>query len=437
LVSLLDQIGEGKFNQNDLTPWPMRPRIWSLIRKGWPDGDPEGRYARRRDAALAVMVACAAARQTTDWVHALFLDPTHGIGTWLQVDSKGSPRKAKDARRVFYRLWDTACEFVYANPTIRDRSSFAIAIARIEDSIDCMNPKGSGEATDKAVLMVHIQAARATGSLVHDASCRLVAEQAGVSRQTVSQSHRRLVQKGWLRHRGRNEYGSSRWELRRPLSELSRTDPICPAGGETSVHHGSDLWRWSNLGKTTFLYYADPRWTKRLPTSEFARMHGVTPRAALKQLRKLESMLMAERTPHGWVRIDHDLDLLAMSAGMQGDALQQRERHHRERQGWAQYIEDTRRRVKVQHTTGQTEPDRFVWFTDPDTGRKSVIHNVPFFTNPDRVSWRRRQAEIIRRRGHTPLILLRAVYDPNPDRVLSLAEAVAWFEMELGAVVVA
>lgn len=402
MVKVPDGVVGRKLRQDDITPAPLSRRIRRLVRYGWPQGDPEGRYDTRRTAVLAVLTACAGGHYTKAEALGLFTDPDNGIGQWLRVDSLGRPRKAKAAERGFDALWRDACQYVRMHPTMRGRSECIVAVTAIQDAVANWTPIGRAERTDHLVLEVHVEIAMRTGKLLHGASVRSVAEQVGIADRTVTDSHRRLERSGWLAVRGRNQYGTKQWELRLPKerNQTAQSHLLFEVGEEDCAigfhpEPGHDMWR--TLGKTAMAYYHAPFWTKPLPTGNFAAAFGVGQRAALKQLTKLEEVLLAQRTPHGWRRIVWDLDLLAFVAGMEGAARIQRLRHTLNRQGYAQMV-STRglsRRVHMTTTTAEDRPP-WAWFDDPETGERHLVHNRPFFTDPARVMQRRRTIRRLR-----------------------------------------
>jgi DNA-binding MarR family transcriptional regulator len=328
----------------------LSPRMNALLSCG----DAHHRYRSRSEVILALALAAANASWTQSAFLAAMLDPENAGGQKVQEIAalKGQIR----AERYVEGRWRKATARVRNRPAITDRADAICELLRVDVSSRGTPWRGTGGASDWAVLTAHLSVARRTAKLTYDASVREIAEIAGVHASTVSRAHRRLIAGRWLRRSTRRRrLHADTWTLRvpserprpdrntqtSPVVEVERPDrntQTSPPGGceecvasSPSAGAAGDAWRWRRgLGKS-----AQRIWERLLrprTARDLARCLGVTTRTVQKHLVVLARFDLAVRDGTGnWRRGAVSPDGAAARLGALGIGLHQRLQHQEQR----------------------------------------------------------------------------------------------------------
>lgn len=310
-------------------------RMFSLLR----DGDCDGRYQSRSEVVQALATMAVNQGYSQEWLLKVLLNPSNRAGEKIQRMGE------TEARRYVAQSYLKARAFVANHPAFGDRGGAAAAIVeeidRATDIVLRSAGPGQAGATDYSVLAAHLAVARRVGSLTYGASDREIAELAGLSRPTVTLSHRRLTEKGeFLKRIKRPAIGAataSQWRIRLPAgSVLGDTSPTLMGGvrptGKADHTPGADLWRrGKGLGKSKYRVWS--LLTSPKTAAELATTLGIKVRSVWDHLWMLEDLGLCTRDVDGkWHRCDVDLDAVANRLGVAGEGARQRARHARERE---------------------------------------------------------------------------------------------------------
>jgi hypothetical protein len=310
-------------------------RMFSLLR----DGDCDGRYQSRSEVVQALATMAVNQGYSQEWLLKVLLNPSNRAGEKIQRMGE------TEARRYVAQSYLKARAFVANHPAFGDRGGAAAAIVeeidRATDIVLRSAGPGQAGATDYSVLAAHLAVARRVGSLTYGASDREIAELAGLSRPTVTLSHRRLTEKGeFLKRIKRPAIGAataSQWRIRLPAgSVLGDTSPtlmggvrptgkadhtpalICGAEERGSASQSTASGRSSRRRRPR--PSSQPLWASKCAAS------GITSGC-------LRTSVFATRDVDGkWHRCDVDLDAVANRLGVAGEGARQRARHARERE---------------------------------------------------------------------------------------------------------
>lgn len=176
-------------------------------------GDRQGaaEHGHRITAAIACHVARAGG--TVDQLTQLLLHPEHEGGR----HTRGIALRSGQTRALDYirRVWASAVQTVSATVALGSRDDAYEVLAALRDRIETTPWRGERGRTALRVLRAHLNFAEITGGLLHHASERQTAEEAGISRTTLRAVYEAVLKPGgWLR-RLRVGYGreGSTWYL--------------------------------------------------------------------------------------------------------------------------------------------------------------------------------------------------------------------------------
>ncbi len=185
---------------------------------------------------------------------------------------------------------------------------------------------------DQVVYISHARVAYRAATLEYSASCRDLAESAGVGHRTVLNANKRLVEKGLLERvrAGGGEYANTYLLL--DNGQLAKSDAV-------AVQPERDAFRWGALNKTGAAIYAnllqEPMTTKELAVK--TGKHVETIRRSLRRMSKLvdpttgELLPLIERNGLKWCLVSKDLLTTAKILGASGKGQAQFRRHAKER----------------------------------------------------------------------------------------------------------
>lgn len=318
----------------------LSPAMMGFLR----DGDTVGRYKSRSNLAQALVDSAVNRGLSEQVIFDLLLDPQNKGGERVQEEY----RAGGEAQAWVYvrRCIRNANVFIEEHPAVRGKQDVDDEIDRIELALENYAWSGKAGGTDRAVALAHCALVRRSGKLDHAASVRDVAEISGVSISTVSKSHSRLAQAGWLRRTWRARGGfAARWRISIPPT--ARSVHTIPGGRKRSVryeHLGHDVFRYSEggLGKHAGRVHAVLVKLGRASVDDLlSQMPGMRRDGIRRVLRRLETTGLAERDGRMWMPTAADLDELAARLGCAGVGerqrvahKEQRERRERERREW-------------------------------------------------------------------------------------------------------
>ncbi|WP_232838476.1 MarR family winged helix-turn-helix transcriptional regulator [Streptomyces geranii] len=181
---------------------------------------------------ITAAIACHVARidGTVDQLTRLLLHPDHEGGRHAQnIALRSGQSRALDYIR---RVWASASEAVSTTRALNSRHDAYEVLAALRDRIETTPWRGERGRTALRVLRAHLNFAETAGGLLHHASERQTAEEAGISRTTLRAVYESVLKpQGWLRRLrvGHGREGST-WYLNAPSSRFHTTqyppDPV-------------------------------------------------------------------------------------------------------------------------------------------------------------------------------------------------------------------
>jgi DNA-binding MarR family transcriptional regulator len=214
-------------------------------------------------------------------------------------------------------------------------------IGRVHRAVD-HDPRawrGSSGASDWALMHAHIQIAQRCGKIPYDASVRELAERAGLEPGTVSLSHRRLVDAGWLQrsHRRlpRRPVDADVWTMRVPTQSRTSLEQTNQGVHMCVQAVSEDVWRWRVLGKSTLRVWVEIHRQGPETARQLAARFDMSERNMTRHLARLRDHGLAVRQEDGsWLWLAPDLRQLARDLGAEGKGARQRQKHELDRSNW-------------------------------------------------------------------------------------------------------
>lgn len=353
----------------------------------------EHAYSSRSEAVMALTLAMVNARWEWPDYWAAMTDETNGISAWaLRRSGKRGHRSRRDTYRRLARTWDKAVEFVRDSPAIECIDDFRAIITKFIQAAASWLWTKRTRITDTLVLgAVHAKALKC-GRLIVSMSEREIVEYTGISRTTVNRSLKRLIQMGWLRMESDarlveqredptdldsgliSQYHARSYRLIAPedaqVNEVGKVDqgphagsrpkgagPISPPSprshdvwsGKAKVDISTGELRAGGLGRYAAAVY-DALTGTPSNICALSRMTGMDRKTIRKHLKALADVGLAEYTTEGWIRVERDLDELAVELGVVGRAEEMKAIHRIERALWNKvgpWIERARRRRRT------------------------------------------------------------------------------------------
>ncbi|MFE2708823.1 helix-turn-helix domain-containing protein [Streptomyces mirabilis] len=193
-------------------------------------GDRQG--AAEHGHRITAAIACHVARigGTFDQLTQLLLHPEHEGGR----HARSIALRSGESRALGYirRVWSSASEAVDTSRALGSRHEAYEVLAGLRDRIETTPWRGERGRTALRVLRAHLNFAETAGGLLHHASERQTAEEAGISRTTLRAVYESVLKpQGWLRRLrvGHGREGST-WYLNAPSSRFRTTQyPPDPA----------------------------------------------------------------------------------------------------------------------------------------------------------------------------------------------------------------
>lgn len=306
-----------------------------------PRGDRQGAadHGHRITAAIACHVARAGG--TIDQLTQLLLHPEHEGGRHTRnIALRSGQTRALDYIR---RVWNSASKMVSTTIALSSRHDAYEVLAALRDRIETTPWRGERGRTALRVLRAHLNFAEIAGGLLHYASERQTAEEAGISRTTLRAVYDTVLKPhGWLRRLrvGHGREGSS-WSLGDgrtlsdgapvPLSRFRTTQyPPDPALGEWTTPEtvtvadidstvlgrlmGHDAFAHHGLGSPALMLFGALQQRPHQTVSELVGTSSVSRATVYRTLRRLAEHGLARRTGETWALAPRALEGIGSSS---------------------------------------------------------------------------------------------------------------------------
>ncbi len=309
---------------------PLSRKMDRLLRDGLPHG-------QRSEGIWAFLVWAANNAWRFDLTLAHLMDTANTLGSKV--------REKKNPQRWLFAQWKKAQAFVVANPPRPRQGAVRSEVTRLRHAVDAAYWSSVAGATDRRILLAHLDIVDETAKLDHGASVREVAERAFCVAETVTRSHRRLRTDGWLRLvRGYRPgtRASAIWRVQVPAPWRDRARKIrtlsTPRGGVQETVRGvhtlapHDIWTREGLGPSCGLVWSQTDASHGVRPKVLAELLGNSPSTIRRHLARLRKHALLVRGPGGWLRGPASLDSVAQALGVVGTLARQRALHSKERQ---------------------------------------------------------------------------------------------------------
>lgn len=276
---------------------------------------------------ITAAIACHVARigGTVDHLTRLLLHPDHEGGRHARnIALRSGQSRALDYIR---RVWASASEAVSTTRALDSRHDAYEVLAALRDRIETTPWRGERGRTALRVLRAHLNFAETAGGLLHHASERQTAEEAGISRTTLRAVYESVLKpQGWL-HRLRVGHGreGSTWYFNAPPSRFRTTqyppDPALeewptPETATTADIDSTVLGRLMShdalahhgLGSAALMIISALCQRPHQTAAELVGTSSVSRATAYRSLRRLAEHGLVHRAGETWALAPHALE---------------------------------------------------------------------------------------------------------------------------------
>lgn len=328
----------------------LSPRMRALLRHG----DLNGTYTSRSEVIQALALAAVNAGLSEEWLIDALLDPNNRGGAKVQ---EMNPRKA---RKYVQRSYEKAVRYAKAKPPIESASAARAEIQAIRTDASEARWPGTAGATDRVVLDALLVIALEAGTIKPTASVRQLAERAGVDKDTVSRSLRRLVDAGYITRLKKGQgTRASQWHIKGRPPHGTGTLETTPRGRENNnvpiVSADHDAFRRGALGKISWAILSQTDRLSGLTVGDIAEAFGHHPATIRRNLKRLAEHGLASGCEDGRCSMHSTAEGLheaAQTAGTAGRGDLQKARHMCERRAYQEYLDRRARSIVDAHWPG-------------------------------------------------------------------------------------
>ncbi|MFI6931555.1 helix-turn-helix domain-containing protein [Streptomyces sp. NPDC050287] len=288
-----------------------------------PDRQGTAEHGHRITAAIACHVARAGG--TVDQLTQLLLHPEHDGGRHTRnIALRSGQSRALD---YIHRVWASASEAVSTTRALGSRHDAYEVLAALRDRIETTPWRGERGRTALRVLRAHLNFAEIAGGLLHHASERQTAEEAGISRTTLRAVYETVLKPhGWLRRLrvGHGREGST-WYLNAPPSRFRTTQfppdpaleewPTPETGAAADIDStvigrlmGHDAFAHHGLGSSALMLISALHQRTHQTVAELVSTSSVSRATTYRTLRRLTSHGLVQHTGETWALAPHALE---------------------------------------------------------------------------------------------------------------------------------
>jgi len=313
----------------DTTPQPLQRRRTPGLVQRILDG--QAHYPTRSEADAALCASLARAGFTFD--DALRLLQAQPGGKFVERHGVNPHH----ALRYLRRTWEREVDW------IADHESEANRLAhRLQGWAVSRAWPGRAGSSEKAVYLAHLTIVGRSGRDPHGASCRELAELAGIGWNTAVRANRRLAAAGLLELVERaTPLRPHVWRLLLPADQESYVKQMCISTHSvtscltecTTMHQTHDAFRWAGLNKSGAEVLMALEAAGEAHVRELADATGRHRTTVKRKLRQMVGLGLVEPLGDGYYRAmdNPDLDRAARLLGTVGQGQRQKVRHIRDR----------------------------------------------------------------------------------------------------------
>lgn len=328
---------------------PLSPNMVALLKTGRHPDPERPPYRSRSEVVMALALGAVNARWSENDLLAALLDPRNEGGDRVR---EMHARNASAAIRYVAGRYAKAQARAAQRPVIQSGTGLA-TLDTIAAAVERAPWNGTTGATDRKVMLAHVELARLAGGPIHYAAVRDVAERAEVTTATVGRSRVRLGAAGWLdRVKAWRKIGDAgQWKvLGGAHHEHTESSP---RGCETVCrfeHPPQGLWRRrTGLGPVAERIYqvlgSEPQ---SRPAIAAALQRAKKDTTLRRWLPRLKAWGLAETCPDGrWVRGAADPVKVAEEMEATEADKRHRARHAADRKRFREELSERRTRFRT------------------------------------------------------------------------------------------
>lgn len=311
----------------DLVVTSERPSITPLAQKLFSKPFKRGKYKSRSEAEQAIIVSLInKGFAIEEIIEIFFAHPYPGKFQELFVRNKNT------AINYLRKSYENGLEWATNNISEGRR------IGLIAQQWAINRPwKGRTGSSNRAVFLTLTDIAYRSGRVRFNASCREVAELAGINKLTASRALKRLIDKGFIK-RSRKILPFNYWFT--PLIIQSNTYPLFPPLGECTNYENHDVFRWGALNKSGYeIYYYLSQ--KPMTVNQLVETTGRSKTTIVRKLTKMNRVInpatgeifsLVEEVDKVWHLCDDiDLNEIAKYLRSYGALVWQKLQHQKDR----------------------------------------------------------------------------------------------------------
>lgn len=289
------------------------------------DTEALSRYQTRSEAEAAIIGSLYRAGFSFDMIHSYFIEfPAAGKFRELYHNDPDN------ALRWLSLTYGKICSYLDAHQS--EATGLAKNLTTWALSKSWPGRTGS---TDRAVYLAHLEIVQRCGkSEAYAASCRDLAELAGLSWQTVATANHRLLKTRLIKRSDpATPELATRWTL---IDAVSSLDTPSHEGVTEcqfmKLNQSHDAFRHSGLGKTGAEIYHVLCQLREATPQKLEQVTGRGKATVWRKLQTMQELMMVEVTRPGWyMALDVNLDSVANILGTKGLGKKQRELHIQQR----------------------------------------------------------------------------------------------------------
>jgi len=300
-------------------------------------GDLDGVYTSGSEVLQALATSMVNAGMTLEEFSQAAREPSHRGGEHYRRQEE---RRRGDGQRALERAWDTALDFVDANPgCCSPEASLLELLAHVSE----LPWSGRTSGTDMAVYNAHVQASVRSGCMVHALSQRDALLWAGIgSHHTLLRSRMRLAKARLLHPTGAprpeahaQQYRLVCWSDIAPFD--SRPHTVEAIARSSMIDGAHDVWRHRAVGKSALRIARFIEYQEHSVAEISSQLH-ISPGWTRELLGRMDSSgMLSERGGRvSWAA--PDLDLVAEGQRWEGRGVKQELQIARERARWAKHL---------------------------------------------------------------------------------------------------
>ncbi|PRY08413.1 hypothetical protein [Kineococcus rhizosphaerae] len=325
----------------------------------------------RSEARFSVVMSMRNKSWSRVRIERVLLDRNNGISAayWNESGNRGGGgRTVRQAQSRVERDIRRADEKIADSPAIRSRQEAVQHLGMVRAAADAADWSGRSGGSQRTVLAAFLAVASRTNKVMVGMSLRQLSEEANVGRGTAERAVKALQAAGWLTVMSGGEEGlSAVYSLHVPATLTVREtveveNLSVPEVSAVMLH---EAFTWRGLSATAAQVWVVLSDVEGQTQKAVAAASGKSLPTVRKHLRALKQYgLVAQNAEGGWLRLDADLDAVAVNLDTHNSRQERRNRNAIERDLYVRAQADIRARREAERIAAKAERDRWVPMED-------------------------------------------------------------------------